>query len=92
MNLSLGGYHSTEYLERLNLIPLWDELQAKGVILVCAAGNEYNNNDDKKVFPSCLPRDNVLSVMAVDPEGKPEDTGIKIAEAGNAIVTMANEL
>ena len=71
VNLSLGGFVSENDLAAINKLPLWDELQEKNVILVCAAGNENSDNDVDTVFPACLPRDNIVSVMAVDLEGRP---------------------
>jgi subtilisin family serine protease len=70
VNLSCGVRVDAERLERLNRLPLWDELERRGVILVCAAGNANEDNDVRPVFPASLPRSNVLSVMAVDAEGR----------------------
>ena len=71
VNLSFGVNVNAEELISINKMPIWDELQEKGVILVCAAGNEHSDNDKKAVFPASLPRDNVISVMAIDANGLP---------------------
>jgi len=70
INLSLGVLVSHDDMQEINRIPLWDNLEKRGVLLVTAAGNEDNDNDSKPAFPASLPRSNVLSVMAVDPAGQ----------------------
>ena len=42
----------------------------KGVLFVAAAGNEGLNTDVRPHYPSCLNLDNVISVAAVDPNGR----------------------
>ncbi len=71
VNCSFGAPVTAEQLERLNRLPLWDRLERQGVLLVCAAGNDRLDLDRQSVFPACLPRPNVLSVMAADAEGRP---------------------
>ncbi len=71
INLSLGGPTTDLDLLLLNGHPLWDELEKKGVLLVIAAGNENTDIDAHPVSPACLPRDNTIVVMAVDPAGRP---------------------
>ncbi|MBI9016556.1 MAG: S8 family serine peptidase [Phycisphaerae bacterium] len=69
INLSFGVQVDKDQLQQLNKLPIWDQLQAKGVILVCAAGNSDLDNDEYPVFPASLPRENIISVMATDPQG-----------------------
>lgn len=71
LNLSFGSPVTAAELAVLNKIPLWDELEARGVLLICAAGNSNSNNDQQPVFPASLPRKNVISVMAIDAAGRP---------------------
>jgi TolB-like protein len=70
VNLSFGRRVSPQTLADINRLPLWDELEKRGVVLVCAAGNDHGDNDLQPVFPACLPRSNVLSVLAVDAAGR----------------------
>ena len=72
INLSLGAPVSPETFRELEALPIWDKLQAKGVIVVCAAGNFASNNDDYPIFPASLgrTRSNVISVLAVDAAGR----------------------
>ncbi len=70
VNLSFGAPVRPEQLARLNRLPIWDELERRGVILVCAAGNANADIDRTPVFPASLPRPNVLTVMAVDAAGR----------------------
>ncbi len=70
INLSFGRSVSPVTLAEINRIPLWDELDQRGVILICAAGNNYSNNDIQPIFPASLPRSNVISVLATDVAGR----------------------
>jgi hypothetical protein len=49
--------------------PIWDRLEAKGVVVVCAAGNDGGDRDLDPVFPACLERPNILAVTATGPSG-----------------------
>ncbi len=71
INLSLGGSSSELDIALLNLHPLFDELEQKGVLLVIAAGNENKDIDTNPVSPASLPRPNTIVVMAIDPSGNP---------------------
>ena len=51
-------------------LPVWDELERAGVLLVCAAGNAHHDNDTDPIMPASLGRPNVISVMAIDPGGQ----------------------
>ncbi len=44
--------------------PAWS-----GVLFVCAAGNDRNDNDRYPVWPASLGFSNIISVAAIDPEG-----------------------
>lgn len=70
INLSLGGVIPRDNLKKISQLPIWDELEQRGIILVCAAGNSFSDNDRVWVFPANIDRPNVISVMAVDPDGK----------------------
>jgi len=70
INISLGGAVSAKDLAEINKMPIWDLLEKRGVILVCAAGNEASDNDQTPVYPASLPRSNVISVMAIDAAGR----------------------
>ncbi len=70
VNLSFGAPVRPEQLARINRLPIWDDLERRGVILVCAAGNANTDIDREPVFPASLPRPNVLTVMAVDAAGR----------------------
>ncbi len=71
INLSLGGPILPQDLERLNTHDLWKELEDNNVVLVAAAGNANQNIDKERCFPASIPRGNLITVMAIDPEGKP---------------------
>jgi subtilisin family serine protease len=47
-----------------------NDARAKGHILVCAAGNQGENNDVTPNYPASYTQDNVLSVAAIDSTGK----------------------
>lgn len=70
INLSLGGSMSEQSLSAINQDPLWDQLEEMNIVLVVAAGNDNSNIDREKVFPACLNRENIITVMAVDPSAR----------------------
>lgn len=76
INLSLGNdpaqFRFTPALAaEYRRLPVWDELERAGVLLVCAAGNAHHDNDNDPIMPASLGRPNVISVMAIDPSGQP---------------------
>lgn len=71
INCSFGARVSLDQLETLSRIPLWEELDSKGIMLVCAAGNENIDIDKHPVFPACLPQKNIIVVGATDAAGRP---------------------
>jgi len=73
INLSLGGACTPEMLARYERAHrrVFDFLERKGVILVCAAGNENRDNDRTPSVPASLDRPNIVSVMAIDADGAP---------------------
>jgi|GEM_PF-2367798 len=76
INLSLGNdpaqFRFTPALAaEYRRLPVWDELERAGVLLVCAAGNAHHDNDTDPIMPATLGRPNVISVMAIDPSGQP---------------------
>lgn len=71
VNCSFGAQVSRDQLKSLNQIPLWDELEKAGVVLICAAGNDHIDIDRQPVFPASLPRANIVTVGATDAAGQP---------------------
>ena len=71
INCSFGTRVNSDQLEMLSRIPLWDKLARKGVVLICAAGNNNIDIDNTPVFPACLPNNNIIAVGATDAEGRP---------------------
>ena len=76
INLSLGNdptqFRFTPALAaEYRRLPVWDELERAGVLLVCAAGNAHHDNDTTPIMPASLGRPNAISVMAIDPSGQP---------------------
>ena len=65
INISLGGGYS--YSEKL----LMDLLEEKGILVICSAGNEGNNNDNAaySVYPASYTNDNIISVTSIDQKG-----------------------
>ena len=100
VNLSLGQSHPYPWLcspmnKQGTSFTNLGELLRTGTTIVAAAGNEGSNNDTTFVCPSGLARDydNVISVGAVDFEGKLPffsnfgRTSVTIAAPGSAIYT-----
>lgn len=71
INCSFGTNVTPEQLSDLSRIPLWQELEKKGVVIVCAAGNDHIDIDRSPVFPASLPGKNIIAVAASDAAGKP---------------------
>ena len=71
INCSFGTYVTPSQLAELSRVPLWKELEEKGVTIVCAAGNDNVDIDHSPVFPASLPGKNIIAVAASDPAGKP---------------------
>ena len=63
-----NSWGSTE--ESKALVEAVKRAQEKGIIFVAASGNSSSDNDKKKVFPSNIDLDNVISVGAHDQKGK----------------------
>jgi subtilisin family serine protease len=70
INCSFGGPAPQEVIDQVSNEPIFKALEEAGVLLVIAAGNEFNNNDTGPRFPANLKRSNVISVAASDPAGK----------------------
>ena len=62
VNVSWGG---PEYSQALH-----DAVAASGLLVVAAAGNAGSDNDATPVYPASFDLDNVLSVTAVDRQGR----------------------
>ncbi|MCF7954283.1 MAG: S8 family serine peptidase [Phycisphaerae bacterium] len=71
INCSFGTYVTAGQLSDLSRIPIWRELENKGVVIICAAGNDNVDIDRSPVFPASLPRGNIIAVGATDAAGKP---------------------
>lgn len=71
INCSFGVRVTPDQLDTLSRIPLWDELERKGIMLICAAGNDNIDIDKHPVFPACLPQKNIIAVGATDADGRP---------------------
>jgi subtilisin family serine protease len=99
INLSLGGEVPPFifYQYKTAHKQLWDHLEEKGVIVVCAAGNSNANNDLRPITPGNLSisRPNVITVCAVDVDGplgrfKDDDgTWRQYSNYGEKSVTLA---
>ncbi len=59
LNNSWGDYEFSQALE-----DVIGEALKKGVTVVCAAGNETNNNDKKPLYPAGSKQENVIAVAA----------------------------
>jgi len=71
INCSFGTNVTAGQLADLSRIPLWRQLEKKGVVIVCAAGNDNVDIDRDPVFPASLPGENIIAVAATDATGKP---------------------
>ena len=86
MNCSFGGGgYSATALRALAAA------QKKGILVVCAAGNEASDNDVYPVYPAGYELDNIISVASMDSNGKPSSftnygkTSVDIAAPGGDI-------
>ncbi len=52
------------------LVEVLKKAHARGVFVVAAAGNNSQDTDTERVYPSSLEMDNIISVMAVDRSGE----------------------
>ena len=69
INLSLSIHGDEGALAAFLGDPVWDELQRRDVLLVCAAGNSGKDLDANPSYPACIDRPNILCVGAIDPAG-----------------------
>lgn len=65
VNCSWGGYGNDPAIYRA-----MEVLREKGVLIVCAAGNEANDNDVRPATPASYDLDNVMSVAAMRVDGE----------------------
>lgn len=70
VNLSLSVPLAGSELASFSSDPVWDELERKEVVVVCAAGNGREDLDATPRYPACLERPNILCVGAVGPDGR----------------------
>ncbi|MCH2134250.1 MAG: S8 family serine peptidase [Phycisphaerales bacterium] len=82
INISAGVDVSAEELAGLASDPVWGQLEAAGIPVVCAAGNDGRNIDDHPFFPACVDRPNVIAVMAIGPAGQP---AVRTTAAGRLV-------
>ncbi|WP_167730253.1 S8 family peptidase [Terasakiella sp. SH-1] len=62
INMSLGGYGKTKMAKNV-----YDYLSKRGVLVIAAAGNEANNNDERlKSYPASYEAPGILSVAATN--------------------------
>ncbi len=59
-----GGGYSESLLEAIN------SAEEKGIVFVAAAGNSRNDNDKWPAYPATYENENIISVGAMDPNGK----------------------
>lgn len=65
INYSGGGLDfSREEFEAVKMA------KEEGILFVAAAGNEKSNSDKQPYFPANYPLDNIISVTAINPQGK----------------------
>ncbi|QDV91088.1 Intracellular serine protease [Phycisphaerae bacterium RAS2] len=64
VNCSWGGYGSDPAIYRAMAV-----LREKGVLIICAAGNEANDNDVYPATPASYDLDNIISVAALRVDG-----------------------
>jgi len=82
VNVSLGVPVGEAELRRLAAGPVWDRLEALGVVVVCAAGNDGRDLDTTPIFPAAVDRPGVIAVMAIDRTGAPLGAGETPSPAG----------
>jgi len=61
VNISLGGYPQTAMAQST-----LNALEAAGILVVCAAGNDGRDTDAVPNYPSCYPNLNIISVANSD--------------------------
>lgn len=89
LNASFGGLGKCGQAERSAI----EALRNMGILLVAAAGNEASNNDRYPTTPASCPGNNVISVAAVDHNGKVSKfsnygkKSVDIASPGQRIVS-----
>jgi len=91
INASWGGDHYSQ-----SLYDAVKEAGEAGLLFVTAAGNDFgSDNDEIPVYPSGFDLDNVISVMASDPNDQRADfsnfgaTTVDIAEPGTDILSTS---
>ena len=70
INISAGIDVSRSDLMRLSEDPIWDQLEAAGIPVICAAGNDGRDIDINPIFPASVPRVNIIAVMGIGPTGQ----------------------
>ncbi len=81
VNASYGGsyYSKATY----NIIK---KLNEEGIMVICAAGNEKNNNDKYKTYPASYDLDNIISVTSI----REENNGYKFSNFSNYGITTVD--
>ena len=69
INMSLSIGLDANALRAFADDPIWNELEKRAVVVVCAAGNNRENLDINPVYPACLDRPNILCVGALNSSG-----------------------
>lgn len=69
VNLSLCLRLDPAEAQRFAEDPIWDRLEAAGVVVICAAGNDGADRDRDPVLPASLGRSNIVVVTATGPSG-----------------------
>ena len=65
LNMSLGGPGSSQFM-----FDALAEARRAGVLVVAAAGNDGQNSDVRPSYPAAYPLDNIVSVAAIDQNGR----------------------
>lgn len=94
INLSLGGPGPDAYMSAAV-----KAADAANTLVICAAGNESNNNDKHPVYPASLAAPNVIAVAATDPSagraiGDYSNYGrltVPIAAPGSSVISTSND-